>query len=116
MTDTTSWMKDAACKGKTEYFYGTFSERPTTLAKREALAKSICATCPCIDKCREYARENLELGIWGGETDEERFNAGYQTKLDISVRRRIRAREYKLKRHAELLSKIQLQREKRAKR
>ena len=113
MANNMGWMKDAACKGKTQYFYGTFSERPQALAKREAIAKSICAKCPSIEPCRAYARENLEMGVWGGETDEERFRAGYKS-VDVSVRRRIRAREYKARRRAELASKIVLERERHA--
>lgn len=108
-------MKDAACKGKTQYFYGAFSERPQTLARREALAKSICAMCPSIEPCRAYARENLEMGIWGGESDEERFLSGHKS-VDVSVRRRVRAREYKARRRAALASKIVLERERHTKR
>jgi WhiB family redox-sensing transcriptional regulator len=104
------WMKDAACKGKTQYFYGAFYERPGARAKREKVAKSICARCKSVELCRAHARKNLEMGIWGGETDEERFNAGYQTG-DASVRRRIRAREYKARRRARLAGEVVLGRE-----
>lgn len=110
MSNNLGWMKDAACKGKTQYFYGEVNERPSALVKREATAKSICARCPSIEPCRAYARENREMGVWGGETDEERFLAGYPS-VDVTVRRRIRARSYKARRRAELKSKIVLERE-----
>ena len=36
-------------------------------------AKAICATCPVLEQCREYALSAHEpYGIWGGMTEEER--------------------------------------------
>ena len=110
MLDNMSWIKNAACKGKTEYFYGPIAEKPSVTARRVMIAKSICAQCPSIEPCRDYARQNGELGIWGGETDEDRLLGGYGT-VDVAVRRRVRAREYKAKRRAELMSKIVSDRE-----
>ena len=37
-------------------------------------------------QCREYARANNELGIWGGETEEERFMAGYLNNPAVNKR------------------------------
>jgi len=46
-----------------------FSESPKRIAK----AKAICATCPAISKCLDYALENeIEFGIFGGTTPQER--------------------------------------------
>ena len=43
-------------------------------ARRERIAKAICATCPVIKECREQALRLAEpYGIWGGLTEEERF-------------------------------------------
>jgi len=42
-------------------------------ASRIAAAKAICATCPVIDKCRDFAiNDNIEFGIYGGMTPDER--------------------------------------------
>lgn len=35
-------------------------------------AKRICAVCPVIKECLEYALENEEVGIWGGTSARER--------------------------------------------
>jgi WhiB family transcriptional regulator, redox-sensing transcriptional regulator len=36
-------------------------------------AKRICAACPVLTECREYALVNVELyGVWGGLSDKER--------------------------------------------
>ncbi len=35
-------------------------------------AKRVCARCPLIDLCREWAVEHVEAGVWGGTTEHER--------------------------------------------
>ncbi len=51
----------AACRDKTDVF---FSEEPGDVEQ----AQGICATCPVIEPCLEYARTNrVEHGVWGGE-------------------------------------------------
>ena len=46
-----------------------FSESP----KRIATAKALCADCPMLDKCLQFAiEENIEFGIYGGTTPAER--------------------------------------------
>ena len=38
------------------------------------LAKKICARCPIIDKCFDYAIKDWELtGVWGGTSERERW-------------------------------------------
>lgn len=38
-----------------------------------APAKAICARCPVIDRCLEYALDNDErFGVWGGTSERER--------------------------------------------
>lgn len=81
-----SWASTAACVGKTELFFGQLKEKPTIRARREKEAIAICETCPAIYKCRQFARENSELGVWGGETEDERFRAGFLKNPDV-VRR-----------------------------
>lgn len=46
---------------------------PTVLDDNGETAKSICARCPILDACREYAIARPELeGIWGGTTHRQR--------------------------------------------
>jgi len=115
MTGIIDWIKEANCKGKTSYFFEKASERPQMTARRVAVAKSICAGCTVVNECREYARQNGELGVWGGETADERFLAGYFVD-DKMMHRRMRAREYKAKRRALSLSAIVSESERHAKR
>ena len=35
-------------------------------------AKNICNSCPLKLPCLEYALRNVEIGIWGGTTEEQR--------------------------------------------
>lgn len=85
-----SWMNEAACKGRTELFYPKYSERPEATARRVAKAKKVCQTCPVMEKCRDAARQNGEYGVWGGETDEERYAAGFFND-DPVIKKRLRA-------------------------
>ena len=69
------WQYQAACKGLvTDIFFYSDRERGPKRAKREKIAKAICATCPVIKECRDQALRLAEpYGIWGGLTQEERF-------------------------------------------
>jgi hypothetical protein len=56
-----SWMADAACRGHQDIFWPAVPHHSTYLQ-----ATRICATCPVIDDCGDYAdRLHLE-GVWGG--------------------------------------------------
>jgi len=77
MIKDVSWMSNAPCRGKTELFFSNSQERMKQRRIRERQAIDICKTCPHIVECREYARLNREYGIWGGETEEQRFASGY---------------------------------------
>lgn len=37
-----------------------------------AAAKKICDGCPLKMACLEYALNNIEIGVWGGTTEEQR--------------------------------------------
>jgi WhiB family redox-sensing transcriptional regulator len=71
------WMDVAACKGRTNLFFGIAGERPERRARREAQAREVCQSCPVLVQCRSLARANRENGFWGGESEEERAAAGY---------------------------------------
>jgi len=72
-----SWMYDAACKGRTNLFFGLAGERPERRVRREATAQQMCDTCPVREPCRMLGRINHENGYWGGESEEQRAAAGY---------------------------------------
>lgn len=74
---TEDWMDAAACKGRTNLFFGIAGERPERRARREAQARTVCQSCPVLVPCRSLARANRENGFWGGESEEERAAAGY---------------------------------------
>jgi len=74
---TGDWTGEAACRGRTNLFFGIAGERPERRARREAAARKVCETCPVRVPCRMVARANRENGFWGGESEEERAAAGY---------------------------------------
>lgn len=46
-------------------------------------AKKICAVCPSLSPCREYAMQNPALsGVWGGTTPRERMKMRQLLGLD----------------------------------
>ena len=40
--------------------------------ERTRRAKRVCASCPYLDECKQWAIDNYEIGIWGGTTDSDR--------------------------------------------
>jgi WhiB family redox-sensing transcriptional regulator len=96
------WASDCACRGRTELFFAPngATENSKQRRTREKIALSICNSCPVILECRAHARLRGEQGIWGGETDEDRWNAGYM-RNNPAVARLIRAREYRNRKEAE---------------
>jgi WhiB family transcriptional regulator, redox-sensing transcriptional regulator len=60
------WREQAACTGRQEFF---FQDHKSTAVKK---AKTICAGCAVLEKCKEYALEHVEFGVWGGMTANER--------------------------------------------
>lgn len=68
----TDWTRDAACRGATQTM--TVSEKRSSPA-REAKAKAICANCPVIDQCRQWAMQTPDPAVAlvaGGLTPKER--------------------------------------------
>ena len=88
-SDPSEWMPHGACRGQSDLFFAPFAERPEARARREAKARAICVNCPAVEPCRDYARENRELGFWGGESEAERASAGYAPTTPIIGRRRV---------------------------
>ncbi len=78
-----AWTADAACQGRTELFFAPAGERPEAREVREDNARAVCAMCPVIRECRNWARENREYGFWGGESEEERAAAGFRVDMPV---------------------------------
>jgi WhiB family redox-sensing transcriptional regulator len=91
LTVNDNWLDHAICKGHQRWFFGPDKEMPGARARREAVAVSICNACPVKLECRQWARDNREQGVWGGETDEGRTLAGHPPR-DLARRtlRRLR--------------------------
>lgn len=70
-----SWQGEASCRGPESamFFPPPYPERKEERESRERHAKAICAGCPVLARCREYALTIREpYGIWGGLTELER--------------------------------------------
>jgi WhiB family transcriptional regulator, redox-sensing transcriptional regulator len=73
------WQHRAACRGPNQgiFFPPSAMERRSEKRVRERRAKEICASCPVLFDCRNYAITIREQhGIWGGLTEGERRMAG----------------------------------------
>jgi WhiB family redox-sensing transcriptional regulator len=54
-------------------FFHPDGERNPSRARRTARAKEVCARCPVIVQCREFALRTREpFGVWGGLAESER--------------------------------------------
>lgn len=80
------WREFANCKGKLHLFFAKRSERPQARARREAKAMALCAACPVVEPCRDFARTNREYGFWAGESEEDRHLLGYTVTAPIGLR------------------------------
>lgn len=73
------WMNDAACAGaELDKFF------PAKGAGNRQ-ARAICADCPVINDCLDYAIVYRMTGIWGGTTQSQR-NRLYSREIQEIVR------------------------------
>lgn len=82
------WADHAVCKGRTQLFFPPRAERPQARARREAQARLLCTTCPVQVQCKQFARSSHEYGFWGGESEDQRHQAGFRLIAPIGVRAR----------------------------
>lgn len=62
------WMDDAKCSEVDPDLF--FPEKGGSTR----LAKQLCASCPVVETCLEYANTNrINEGIWGGKSAKERW-------------------------------------------
>lgn len=74
-TGEDEWFLTAACREHDpRLFFGPNRFEPKRdRLQREATAKAVCATCPALEACREYALTQAELyGVWGGLGEADR--------------------------------------------
>ena len=82
------WMSEAACRGLTHLFFPTPAERPQARERREEMAHAVCGSCSVQVACRDFARTHHEYGFWGGESEDQRHQAGFRLIAPIGVRAR----------------------------
>lgn len=60
------WRKLAACRDEDPELFFAWDEDDIDAAK------AICAGCPVIRPCLDYALKHEKEGVWGGTTEDER--------------------------------------------
>ncbi|MDX6221042.1 MAG: WhiB family transcriptional regulator, redox-sensing transcriptional regulator [Frankiales bacterium] len=73
--DVEGWRAEAQCMGElSSYFFSpSHFERKPEKDAREGVARRLCAACPVVQTCAEYAiRIREPHGIWGGMNELER--------------------------------------------
>lgn len=68
------WRQQSACaesSSQTRLFFPVGVTGPAEIQIRQA--KAVCAECPVVSDCLDYAiTTNQEYGVWGGTSEEER--------------------------------------------
>jgi len=78
MEEDQSWRLSAACLGSSSTIWFLDRKRNAT-----APARKICAVCPVVSECAEYAiTTNQALGFWGGMSERERRRERARRKLE----------------------------------
>jgi WhiB family transcriptional regulator, redox-sensing transcriptional regulator len=67
-----SWRDQAACRSVDGEIFFPIGETGTAVRLQIMQAKTLCRSCPVLDKCREWAIDDLPDGIAGGLTADER--------------------------------------------
>lgn len=63
------WMRDAKCKGTPP---DSFFIEDLEVGSNKKQYKEICAGCPVVGECLDYALIFDLVGVWGGLTDRDR--------------------------------------------
>jgi WhiB family redox-sensing transcriptional regulator len=73
-TSAGDWRHRAACADEDpELFFPIGNTGPALLQIEDA--KAVCATCPVVDRCLQWALESgQDAGVWGGMPEDERRN------------------------------------------
>jgi WhiB family transcriptional regulator, redox-sensing transcriptional regulator len=65
------WMAHAICKGAGDVFFPTETRPARVNPQQYERGVKLCQSCPVIDECREYGRDE-KFGVWGGTTPADR--------------------------------------------
>ncbi len=66
-TDSFEWKQDGNCRGTDPNLFYSYEKEDVKIAL------GVCAVCPVLEECLEYAIENQERhGIWGGTKEGDR--------------------------------------------
>ena len=86
-----SWQLQANCRSSDpNLFFHPEGERGRARARRQEMAKQVCAGCPVATECREHSLVFREpFGIWGGLSEDERGR--YLPSAAVTVRTHRRA-------------------------
>ena len=73
-TDGWDWQLEAACRGMEDtWFFPPDREQAKARTSRISRAKAVCAHCPALIPCRDFALDNGEVfGVWGGLSEDDR--------------------------------------------
>ncbi|KQU02423.1 hypothetical protein ASG56_15675 [Rhodococcus sp. Leaf7] len=84
--DSEQWRLAAVCRGdRSDLFFSPAGEGRRAARQREEIAKTLCAQCPVLDRCRDVALATHEpYGVWGGLSARERQE---QRRIDAEARR-----------------------------
>ena len=71
---TRGWQLQGGCRdADPDLFFHHDTEWGSVRRHREAAALRVCAECPVLRPCRQYALAQREIdGVWGGLTQEQR--------------------------------------------
>nr|WP_079767805.1 WhiB family transcriptional regulator [Mycobacteroides abscessus] len=72
-----AWRAEALCRAvDPELFFHPEGERGVARRVRQQRARRVCAACPVMETCRQFAINSRQLhGIWGGLSETERGRA-----------------------------------------
>ena len=73
MIASPTWHIRAACRhADASLFFGRDGEGALAKRRREQNAAAICAGCPVVAQCGDWAYEHAPDGIWAGLNEEQR--------------------------------------------
>lgn len=78
------WADRGSCKGLTHKEVVTYFFPLKTSSIEILKAKEICAVCPVLEECREYALAHSDHGVWGGMSERERNVERSRRKREMS--------------------------------
>ena len=76
----TDWMEEGKCKDLNPSIFFPSDGVGVQVAQK------ICAGCPVVDECLEYALvERVDHGVWGGKSERERRRILRRRRVGMTV-------------------------------